>query len=291
MEWRFSVEPGGGWQSVQATYTSVPAAADEWVRAHVRPGAVLGLDCEWRPTFVAGEKPMLGTIQLATMTHALVYQFQYRRTRGGFETQQLAGALAAVLTQRYNVFVGMSIGVDLSQLSSHVVGWQDAEQDAIDLKRFGVDRGVDVPGGLHALAQHLLGCAHQLDICSRFVFHGAHPLTEAQCAYAAMDAWASLACFEDLLRYEPARPMPALARNGRPKPLTADEFRRGFISLFAHVLGTEEPWVSGDQAWEGFSAHAWPRAFVSLHHLAEQAGLRYVEDEDRDAWIALYSQG
>lgn len=212
--------------TVAALYTNGEEEAYAWLKAHAaaavapppdppdeteeRPrkrrrrreaggaAAVLGFDCEWPPTWRKGERPRVGTLQLATETHALVVQLSALR-RAGRESPA-RGCLERILGSPAGVggatLVGMGVASDVKVAREALgVDASAARPYVVDLKTFGSVRGVDVPGGLAGLTEHLCGTPSwksQRVVMSDWC---AAPLSEEQRRYAALDAWASAACF------------------------------------------------------------------------------------------------
>ena len=185
---------------VAITYTCQEATAHAWLQAHVPPGSTthVGVDAEWRPVFRPGAVSTLAALQVATPRAALVVQLNalWRAS----PSAPAAGALVRFLESGV-VFCGMGVHGDLQKVHELLSGGSAARPSfrTVDLKRYGQDRGVNVPGGLAGLAAHVVEGVHRWKSRKLQMSNwAAYPLTPAQLRYAAMDAWASLACWEAL---------------------------------------------------------------------------------------------
>ena len=180
------------------TYVNSEEDVGEWLEDHTRGPCVLGLDAEWRPVFVAGAKPTLGTIQLSTATHAIVIQFSALvRSPRGVGTHQ--NCLQRLLSRTDVTFVGMGVKEDLRLLQMSVVGNVNPRSRFVELKSYGAAAGVVVPGGLLGLAQEVLvGIAKWKSKRLQMSNWTASPLTWDRVVYAAMDAWVGRAVWAGL---------------------------------------------------------------------------------------------
>lgn len=183
--------------------------------ASTNRGVVVGFDAEWKPRFQKGQKEVLGTLQFATMNAVLVYQLNAaRRAPNGHAA---AGCLGRLLADPTCTFVGMGVHADFDKVQhlaeqaarasssngSNSSSSSGHKHRLVELKQFGTDRGVNVSGGLAGLAMHLHPAIAkwktktlQMSDWSRY------PLDHARVRYAAMDAWASVACYHKLAPLE-----------------------------------------------------------------------------------------
>ena len=218
------------------TYTASLDSAIEWLRRHAARSraersnlgkCLLGLDVEWRPTFAKGEQAVLGTLQIATAKHVLVLQLSHLDCApkiGGGELWHIISSADVV---------GMSIDDDVNKLRTKFEA--TTLPQAIELKSFAVDRDVHASNGLVGLMQHL-----DADIPSwktrklQMSNWTLAPLSDNQLRYAAMDAWASLQCYLELVKLPPPPPPPPPATRYSLAEFCTRLFERygeGWVSL------------------------------------------------------------
>lgn len=165
--------------------------------------SVLGMDTEYRPVFAKGQYSSTSVLQLSTRECALVVQLN--AMPGGVAALGTScPGLATLLSGSSGrlKLAGMAVKADYIKLLREcgIAPSASAKKPKlIDLKDLGRRGGIDVKGGLSALALAAGIVARtwksnslQMSNWARF------PLTERQLVYAAMDAWAGAAAFERL---------------------------------------------------------------------------------------------
>lgn len=206
---------------LEVTYTADLEVVGQWLTTHA--DVDLGFDCESRPTFHAGQTTPVATLQLATLASALVVQLNALPPAPpppGTPAAAGGDALLAVLTgDAGRTLCGMGIGSDVRGCHAALAqqlrvplqppnsgGGGRRGPRLSELKTFGQSRGVNVPGGLQGLMQHLRPDVGKWKSKRITMSNWARwPLTQEQVRYAAFDAWASLACHEALAALPRAR--------------------------------------------------------------------------------------
>lgn len=186
-------------------YTNDCAAVDRWVEDFGCRAPVLGMDAEYKPVFNKGEYASTSVLQLSTRECALVVQLN-AMPGGVAALGKSCPGLAALLSGSSGrlTLAGMAVKADYVKLLRECGIAPSAspgipKPKLIDLKELGRQGGIDVKGGLSALAlaagivaKTWKSNSLQMSNWARF------PLTERQLVYAAMDAWAGAAAFERL---------------------------------------------------------------------------------------------
>lgn len=293
----------GGSVELDVTYTNDPAEIAEWLAVYAPPaesygvhghsgagahagssrppaGRAYGLDAEWRPVYVSGEEVHVSVLQICSGDSVLVVQIN------DMYDIYNDGGLGDFLSRPSNTFVGMGTAMDLPLIYAAVptanAGYGMKPQ-LVDLKRYGQQRGVNESGGLSGLAGYLLGVKDWKERRVQMSDWSAAPLTSAQVAYAATDAWTSLACYYELssMGVPAVSSGPGAAGSGRSSVMTMDEFHAEIWSVFGGRL------YDGVQASEVGSAiprATWPAGYNNKNKkgaiklLAEAIGLRVEVD-------------
>ena len=158
--------------------------AIERALADIGGEAVVGFDTETRPSFRKGESYPPCLVQVATAR--AVYLFPLQR-------QDFSGAIAALLSAREIIKVGISVAEDLRRLKALFPAQEASVLDAGAVaRRHGLRQT-----GLRNLAAIFLGI--RIPKGKRTSNWAAPNLSAAQIIYAATDAWA---CRELFLAYE-----------------------------------------------------------------------------------------
>lgn len=181
------------------TYTSEAAVVDAWVAARLDKGSPFGFDSEHRPVTEKGKSPQLAVLQLSHGNDVLVIQLN--AAPGG------PAALAAACPHLAQLLVGkdrdgdpelreriggMAVREDYRRVIAACGLKAVQEPRLIDVKEFARTAGFDVKGGLDALAVALrIVSKPWKDDAVKMSAWDRFPLTAAQLAYAATDAWAS----------------------------------------------------------------------------------------------------
>lgn len=151
--------------NMEKFYASVP----ELLRS-----TVLGFDTETRPSFKKGGKNKVSLIQLADDNRA----FLFRINKIGIPDE-----LVSVLSNPYILKCGVAIHDDIKVLS----GVRKFNPSGfIDLQHFVKEYGI-ISSGLRKLAAIVLG--FRISKRQQITDWEAFTLTDAQCIYAATDAW------------------------------------------------------------------------------------------------------
>ncbi|XP_074911060.1 exonuclease mut-7 homolog isoform X8 [Buteo buteo] len=196
----------------------------------LRPGQVVGIDMEWRPSFGMVGKPRVSLLQIALNDEVFLLDLprllEHAETEGGKEKLphfiQMLYSDAAITKLGYGMSGDLSSlaatwpalkdtdkqaqgVVDLltvdKQLQKSSIDWKKGGQkvDVLSLEQSNEDRGFRQPEkGLSLLVQHVLG--KPLDKTEQLSNWEKRPLREEQILYAASDAYCLLEIYEKLCK-------------------------------------------------------------------------------------------
>ncbi|XP_075375767.1 exonuclease mut-7 homolog isoform X2 [Mycteria americana] len=198
----------------------------------LRPGQVVGIDMEWRPSFGMVGKPRVSLLQIALKDEVFLLDLprllEQAETEG--EKEKLPHFIQMLYSDAAITKLGYGMSGDLSSLAATWSALKDTDKQAqgvvdlltvdkqlqkssIDWKKGGrkvdvlsseqsYDRGFRQPEkGLSLLVQHVLG--KPLDKTEQLSNWEKRPLREEQILYAASDAYCLLEIYEKL-RKDPA---------------------------------------------------------------------------------------
>ncbi|KAM9595082.1 exonuclease mut-7 homolog isoform 17-T23 [Morphnus guianensis] len=196
----------------------------------LRPGQVVGIDMEWRPSFGMVGKPRVSLLQIALNDEVFLLDLprllEHAETEGGKEKLphfiQMLYSDAAITKLGYGMSGDLSSlaatwpalkdtdkqaqgVVDLltvdKQLQKSSIDWKKGSRkvDVLSLEQSNEDRGFRQPEkGLSLLVQHVLG--KPLDKTEQLSNWEKRPLREEQILYAASDAYCLLEIYEKLCK-------------------------------------------------------------------------------------------
>ncbi|XP_074356258.1 3'-5' exonuclease-like [Apium graveolens] len=180
---------------IEVTVTNKASAVDEWirsVRASCHTQTIVGLDCEWKPTFSPILKNKTATLQLCIDSKCLIVQMFY--------LDCITQSLKAFFSDTNFTFVGVEV--------------QDYALKLMNEYSLSVSKTCDIQAlamtswpirffrkpGLKELANSIVGLymAKPLDVCRSN--WEARKLTLDQVQYASIDAYASFRIGSNLLQ-------------------------------------------------------------------------------------------
>ncbi|NXJ95664.1 MUT7 Exonuclease, partial [Corythaixoides concolor] len=182
----------------------------------LRPGQVVGIDMEWRPSFGMVGKPRVSLLQMALKDEVFLLDLPRLLEQAGTEAEKekLPRFIQMLYSDAAITKLGYGMSGDLSSLAATWSALKDMDKQAqgvIDLLK--VDKQVDVLSpeqsyedrgfrqpekGLSLLVQHVLG--KPLDKTEQLSNWEKRPLREEQILYAASDAYCLLEIYEKLCK-------------------------------------------------------------------------------------------
>lgn len=180
---------------IEVTVTDKASAVDEWirsVRASCHTQTIVGLDCEWKPTFSPILKNKTSTLQLCIDTKCLIVQMFY--------LDCIPQSLRAFFSDTNFTFVGVEVQDDALKLSNEygLSVSKTSDIQALAMTRWPICF-MRKPG-LKELANRIVGLymAKPLHVCRSN--WEARKLTLEQVEYACIDAYASFRIGRKLLK-------------------------------------------------------------------------------------------
>ncbi|KAM9256876.1 exonuclease mut-7 homolog [Cariama cristata] len=196
----------------------------------LRPGQVVGIDMEWRPSFGMVGKPRVSLLQIALKDEVFLLDLPrlLEQTETEGEKEKLPHFIQMLFSDAAITKLGYGMSGDLSSLAATWSALKDTDKQAqgvvdlltvdkqlqkssIDWKKSGQkvdvlsseqsyeDRGFKQPEkGLSLLVQHVLG--KPLDKTEQLSNWEKRPLREEQILYAASDAYCLLEVYEKLCK-------------------------------------------------------------------------------------------
>ncbi|XP_006900730.1 PREDICTED: probable exonuclease mut-7 homolog [Elephantulus edwardii] len=182
----------------------------------LQPGAVVGVDLEWKPLFQGAARPSPSLVQLALEGRVLLLDLHsLSQPPGGQGEQALWQLLSRLFSDPSITKLGYGLEGDLRSLGAVCPALADADKavrGVLDLQlvhqRMRADTGspckgsARAPRGLSLLVQQVLG--QPLDKTQQLSNWDLRPLREQQLIYAATDAYCLLEVYRALCR-DPAR--------------------------------------------------------------------------------------
>ncbi|NXA40487.1 MUT7 Exonuclease, partial [Eudromia elegans] len=182
----------------------------------LKPGQVVGIDMEWRPSFGVVGKPRVSLLQLAVGEEVFLLDLPQllEKAEREHETEQLSQFIQRLYLDPGITKLGYGMSGDLNSLAATCSALKDVDKQAqgvVDLLT--VDKQVDVLApepscedrafrqperGLSLLVQHVLG--KPLDKTEQLSNWEKRPLREEQILYAASDAYCLLEVYGKLLK-------------------------------------------------------------------------------------------
>ncbi|KFV14595.1 putative exonuclease mut-7, partial [Pterocles gutturalis] len=186
-----------------------------WERV-LRPGQVVGIDMEWRPSFGMVGKPRVALLQIALKDEVFLLDLPrlLKEDEAEREKEKLPRFIQRLYADAAITKLGYGMSGDLSSLAATCSALKDMDKQAqgvVDLLT--VDKQVDVLSseqsykergfrqpekGLSLLVQHVLG--KPLDKTEQLSNWEKRPLREEQILYAASDAYCLLEIYEKLCK-------------------------------------------------------------------------------------------
>ncbi|NWX47234.1 MUT7 Exonuclease, partial [Steatornis caripensis] len=182
----------------------------------LRPGQVVGIDMEWKPSFGMIGKPRVSLLQIALKDEVFLLDLpqllEQAETEG--EKEKLPHFIQTLYSDAAITKLGYGMSGDLNSLAATWSALKDTDKQAravVDLLK--VDKQVDVLSpeqsyedrgfrqpekGLSLLVQHVLG--KPLDKTEQLSNWEKRPLREEQILYAASDAYCLLEIYERLCK-------------------------------------------------------------------------------------------
>lgn len=181
---------------IQTTVTHSGAEVDSWVRSILTlyggRDMIVGLDCEWRPTFISGTSNTTATLQLCIGTKCLILQLFYM--------DYIPQSFKDFLLDPSVTFVGVEVDGDVLKLSNEYGLRCKNTSDIRDLAySFWPNRWYRKPG-LKALASDIVGLymPKPIHVCQSN--WEARNLSIQQLEYATLDGYASCRIGQRLLK-------------------------------------------------------------------------------------------
>ena len=146
---------------------------------------ILGVDTETRPAFRRGQNHKVALLQVSTRNHCFLFRLNYLG---------LPHSLLRLLSNKYVPMVGLSWHDDLIALhrrENFVPGW------FIDIQDIIANIGIE-DKSLQKLYANLFG--EKVSKRQRLTNWEADILTDKQKEYAAIDAWACINMYEEIMR-------------------------------------------------------------------------------------------
>ncbi|KFQ74469.1 putative exonuclease mut-7, partial [Phaethon lepturus] len=182
----------------------------------LRPGQVVGIDMEWRPSFGMVGKPRVSLLQIALKDEVFLLDLPRLLEQAGTEgeKEKLPHFIQMLYSDAAITKLGYGMSEDLKSLAATWSALKDTDKQAqgvVDLLT--VDKQVDVLSpeqsyegrrfrqpekGLSLLVQHVLG--KPLDKTEQLSNWEKRPLREEQILYAASDAYCLLEIYEKLCK-------------------------------------------------------------------------------------------
>ncbi|KFO85906.1 putative exonuclease mut-7, partial [Buceros rhinoceros silvestris] len=186
-----------------------------WAKV-LRPGQVVGIDMEWRPSFGMVGKPRVSLLQMALKDEVFLLDLPQllEQAEAEGEKEKLPHFIQMLYSDAAITKLGYGMSGDLSGLAAMCPALKDTEKQVrgvVDLLT--VDKQVDVLSpeqsyedgafrqpekGLSLLVQHVLG--KPLDKTEQLSNWEKRPLREEQILYAASDAYCLLEIYEKLCK-------------------------------------------------------------------------------------------
>ncbi|KAH6818665.1 hypothetical protein C2S51_002268 [Perilla frutescens var. frutescens] len=178
-------------EDIYTTVTHNPTVVTDWIDdikyLHHLPDLIVGLDVEWRPNSIAGQRRNpVATLQLCVADRCLIFQILH--------ADYIPDSLSDFLSLEYNyvTFVGVGVKSDLEKLQSdYGIGGGASYEDLRALAAADCGREELKRAGLRELARAVLGKDVEKPQEVTLSRWDARWLTAEQVKYACVDAYLS----------------------------------------------------------------------------------------------------
>ncbi|KAJ9172316.1 hypothetical protein P3X46_015565 [Hevea brasiliensis] len=174
---------------VQATVTSSRTVVDRWIKDHLQAPChhhqkIVGLDIEWRPTFIRGSSQNpVGILQLCISKSCLIFQI--------YQATCIPRSLRNALSNPNIIYTGVRISGDTKKLYKDYDLETSCEADIASLAAQAFDHNEFKRSGLKTLVETIIGEELEKPKCVTMSNWDAKYLTPAQVKYACVDAYYS----------------------------------------------------------------------------------------------------
>ncbi|KDP34539.1 hypothetical protein JCGZ_11089 [Jatropha curcas] len=174
---------------VQATVTSSRTVVDRWIKDHLQAPChhhqkIVGLDIEWRPTFIrGGAQNPVGILQLCISKCCLIFQI--------YQATCIPRSLYKALLNPNIIYTGVRISGDAKKLSKDYDLEISFIADIADLSAHEFDHKEFKRAGLKTLVETIIGEELEKPKYVTLSNWDAKQLTHAQVKYACVDAYYS----------------------------------------------------------------------------------------------------
>ncbi|MCO5605050.1 hypothetical protein L7F22_059227 [Adiantum nelumboides] len=176
-------------RSIPVTLTSEASVVEEWISSH--NGDLFGLDVEWRPNRLKGQRNKVALLQLSNGEECLIVQMLF--------LDRQPQALRKLLSDPSKGLAGVGVLADGKRLlQDYGLDFQGGiELTTLAVERLKREELKNV--GLKVLVQEVLGLALEKPKRVTLSNWAKEKLDQVQINYACMDAWASFALSKRLL--------------------------------------------------------------------------------------------
>lgn len=208
--------------TLKITYTNKLEVVEKFIERQTI-GSYFGFDTETRPPFKKGERYLVSTVQICnTNDEILIFQTNIFHC---YDENGLPSHIAIpktspfvrFLTDSRNTLCGIGTKNDYNDIVAQIGIQEQNRPTLIDLALYAKAKGIIANGGLSGYANRFVGMLNwkSKDVTlSRWD----QRLRRKQLVYAANDAYASRAVYEQLLVMEPDIQASVLAAENTPKP-------------------------------------------------------------------------
>lgn len=180
--------------NIELTLTDSGCQAQEWVRQWTGKNCIVGLDVEWRPSFVKGVENPAALLQLCTENSCLILQLLY--------VDAMPAGLVGFLKEPGVSLVGVGVGNDVKKLRrDHGLECQSKVVELASLAAEKLQRSELKTMGLKGLALAVLGLELAKPKQITMSNWASRYLKQKQIEYACIDAFVSFAIGKKL--YDP----------------------------------------------------------------------------------------
>lgn len=175
--------------SIQTTVTSTASIASDWISSILSVNSsrldslLVGLDCEWRPSFTSGRQNPVAVLQLSVGLRCLVFQI--------LRSDSIPPALISFLSDPRFKFLGVGIKDDVRKLTQD---YEIGVKNMVDLRALAAEklgREKMKRMGLKDLAREVIGIQVKKPREVTMSRWDQAVLKHGQIGYAAVDAFLS----------------------------------------------------------------------------------------------------